>query len=59
MTKHSRYKNMTQKEIDALIRLLDDPDKAVYKAVRKKILAEGANILPDLTRAWQIGRAHV
>jgi len=48
---------MTQKEIDALIRLLDDPDKAVYKAVRKKILAEGANILPDLTRAWQDAKA--
>lgn len=43
---------MTQKETEALIRLLDDPDKTVYRAVRKKILEEGAGILPDITRAW-------
>ncbi|MBO7463238.1 MAG: hypothetical protein J6T96_11650, partial [Bacteroidales bacterium] len=48
---------MTQKETEALIRLLDDPDRVVYKAVRKKILAEGANILPDLTKAWQDAKA--
>jgi regulator of sirC expression with transglutaminase-like and TPR domain len=48
---------MTQKETEALIRLLDDPDKAVYKAVKKKIMAEGANILPDLTKAWQDAKA--
>ncbi|MBQ4407854.1 MAG: transglutaminase family protein [Bacteroidales bacterium] len=48
---------MTQKETEALIRLLDDPDRMVYKAVRKKILAEGANILPDLTKAWQDAKA--
>ena len=48
---------MTQKETEALIRLLDDPDRIVYKAVRKKILAEGANILPDLTKAWQDAKA--
>ena len=48
---------MTQKETESLIRLLDDPDKMVYKAVRKRILAEGANILPDLTKAWQDAKA--
>ncbi|MCR5455632.1 MAG: transglutaminase-like domain-containing protein [Bacteroidales bacterium] len=49
---------MTEKETNALIRLLDDPDKTVYRAIRKKILSEGANILPDLTKAWQEAKAN-
>ena len=48
---------MSETEIKALIRLLDDPDESVYKAVRKKIIAYGANILPDLTKAWQDAKA--
>ncbi|MBQ5551478.1 MAG: transglutaminase family protein [Bacteroidales bacterium] len=48
---------MAENEIKALIRLLDDPDENVYKAVRKKIIAYGANILPDLTKAWQDAKA--
>ena len=48
---------MAETEIKALIRLLDDPDESVYKAVRKKIIAYGANILPDLTKAWQDAKA--
>ncbi len=48
---------MPNKETEALIRLLDDPDETVYKAVRKKIIAYGANILPDLTKAWQDAKA--
>lgn len=48
---------MTTKETEALIRLLDDPDETVYKAVRKKIIAYGANILPDITKAWQDAKA--
>ena len=49
--------NMSENEIKALIRLLDDPDEAVYKAVKKKIISYGANILPDLTKAWQDAKA--
>ena len=48
---------MSEKETQALIRLLDDPDETVYKAVRKKIIANGVNILPDLTEAWQDAKA--
>ena len=44
---------MTDKEINALIRLLDDPDEDVYKAVKKKIMDNGDDILPALTHAWQ------
>jgi len=43
---------MTQKELDAVIRLLDDPDDIVYKAVEKKILSTGASIIPALENAW-------
>jgi len=39
-------------EIDALIRLLDDPDKGVYSAVEKKILSVGEPMIAALEKAW-------
>ncbi len=43
---------MTEREIDALIRLLDDPDKNVYSAVEKKILSVGEPMVGPLEKAW-------
>lgn len=39
---------MLQKKINALMSLLDDPDKIVYEAVRVALLKEGEIILPTL-----------
>lgn len=39
---------MTKTELTAAIKLLDDPDKEVYKIVEQKILDEGPQIIPDL-----------
>jgi regulator of sirC expression with transglutaminase-like and TPR domain len=44
---------MTDKEINALITLLDDPDKDIYQAISKTLLDKGIEIVPDLEKAWE------
>lgn len=39
-------------ELESKIKLLDDPDKNIYIAVRKSIIEEGKRILPFLEEAW-------
>jgi regulator of sirC expression with transglutaminase-like and TPR domain len=42
-----------QKQIKALISLIDDPDESVYAEVFDKIIKEGNEALPFLERAWE------
>lgn len=44
---------MDKKEIKALINLLDDPDAAVYEAIRIKLTQIGVEIIPHLEEAWE------
>lgn len=44
---------MTEKEINALITLLDDPDKDIYQAISNTLLDKGIEIVPDLEKAWE------
>jgi len=44
---------MTQKEIDALLFLLEDPDEEVYTAVSKKIISLGTDVIPALEQTWE------
>lgn len=44
---------MNEKEIDALILLLDDPDKDIFHAVSSKLISRGLEIVPRLERAWE------
>jgi len=39
-------------ELEAKIKLLDDPDETIYSAVRKSLISEGKNILSNLEEAW-------
>jgi hypothetical protein len=41
-------------EINALLRLLEDPDQSVYNSVSERILHYGNAILPKLESSWQI-----
>jgi regulator of sirC expression with transglutaminase-like and TPR domain len=41
-------------EINALLRLLEDPDQSVYHSVSERILHYGNAILPNLESSWQI-----
>jgi regulator of sirC expression with transglutaminase-like and TPR domain len=44
---------MTEKEIQALISLLDDPDDNVYTHIKGKILDMGDHVIPNLEHAWE------
>jgi regulator of sirC expression with transglutaminase-like and TPR domain len=44
---------MTDKEINALITLLDDPDRDIYQAISQTLLDKGIDIVPDLEKAWE------
>ncbi|NSW44334.1 MAG: hypothetical protein HPY79_00675 [Bacteroidales bacterium] len=39
-------------ELEAKIKLLDDPDDSIFKAVRKSLIDEGKNILTNLEETW-------
>lgn len=44
---------MTQKEIDALIFLLEDPDDQVYSSISEKIISLGETVIPELEKTWE------
>ncbi len=41
------------KEISALLHLIDDPDEVVYSAVSDKIISFGKSIIPNLENLWE------
>jgi regulator of sirC expression with transglutaminase-like and TPR domain len=41
------------KEISALLHLMDDPDEVVYTAVSDKIISLGKQIIPNLEHLWE------
>jgi len=43
----------TNKEISALLHLIDDPDEEVFDAVSKKIVDYGKPIIPNLEHLWE------
>jgi len=44
---------MNIKEIDSLIKLLDDPDASVFEAIRIKLNQLGLTVIPNLEKAWE------
>ena len=44
---------MNEKELKALISLLDDEDLSVYEHVHAKILSLGVEVSPILEREWE------
>ncbi|HTM97942.1 MAG TPA: transglutaminase-like domain-containing protein [Pedobacter sp.] len=40
-------------EIDALVKLLDDPDEEVYQHVQNRLLTYGAEVIPHLEVVWE------
>ncbi len=41
------------KEIEALLHLIDDPDQFVYETVSERLLSFGRPIIPELEQLWQ------
>lgn len=46
-------KKIMDKEIDALISLLDDPDEDVYQMVRQQLVSIGEQVIPRLENSWE------
>src|ERR1035437_626562 len=44
---------MNNKEINALISLLDDPDETVFNQISMKFLSLGQEVIPVLEDAWE------
>lgn len=44
---------MNKQELNALISLLDDPDKDVFIQVREKLLSIGEQVIPALENVWE------
>ncbi len=44
----------SEREIQALINLIDDPDEVIYTQVRDRILSLGTPVVPVLERAWEV-----
>ena len=44
---------MTRNEINALINLLDDPNRDVFEAVTENLINKGTGIIPELEKAWE------
>jgi regulator of sirC expression with transglutaminase-like and TPR domain len=44
---------MDKHEIQALIRLLDDPDHEVFQAIKNKLNKLGPDVIPELEVAWE------
>src|SRR6186997_2236908 len=42
------------KEVRALLQLIDDPDSEVYQTVAEKILNYGKSIIPNLEELWEV-----
>lgn len=42
-----------EKELKALISLIDEPDEVLYEQVRNRIFGYGYNVIPTLEKAWE------
>ncbi len=49
----SNKKEQTEKQIKALVKLLDDPDEEIYREIYDKLLAQGYKALPELEKVWE------
>lgn len=44
---------MIERELKALISLLDDPDDNIYNEVKSKLISYGDDVIPHLENAWE------
>jgi regulator of sirC expression with transglutaminase-like and TPR domain len=44
---------ISKKEVNALVRLLDDPDESVYSHVKNRFMSLGPPVIPHLENAWE------
>jgi len=47
---------MRNKEIEALISLIDDPDMKIYEEIKQNLVNKGLDIINELENAWEISQ---
>jgi regulator of sirC expression with transglutaminase-like and TPR domain len=45
--------NLTNDEIKALLKLLDDPDEQIYNMISEKLIKQGYSVIPQLEKTWE------
>ena len=45
--------SLNKTEIEALLKLLDDPDEQIYHTAFERLLNQGHEVIPELERAWE------
>jgi len=48
---------MNDKELQAILTLLDDPDKEIYETLYQSLMKKGVDIVPDLEKAWEVSES--
>ncbi len=44
---------LNNKEVEALLKLLDDSDNEIYRQVEERLLSYGADVIPVLEKSWE------
>lgn len=44
---------MDKRELQAIITLLEDPDKEIFEAIYQSLMDKGVDVVPDLEKAWE------
>lgn len=44
---------LSEKEIEALVKLLDDPDDQIFQQVSEQLKNQGYEVIPQLEKAWE------
>lgn len=44
---------MNKQELQAILTLLEDPDREIFEAVYQSLMEKGVDIVPDLEKAWE------
>ena len=48
---------MNDKELQAILTLLDDPVKEIYETLYQSLMKKGVDIVPDLEKAWEVSES--
>lgn len=48
-----KMEKLSEKELQALVSLLDDPDREVHAHVWEKLIAQGPEVIPFLEKKWE------
>lgn len=50
---------LSNSEIEALIKLIDDPDESIFSHVKSRLLEIGSEVIPHLESAWESAKIDV